>query len=534
MNVELSNLGAKVRGSNISQKIASKFRRDKEEREQIELNSLTQRVYGYVCVIAVILVAGFLIGWFSSLFHHSPSSPSELDGVAPEAQPGQGDDNSSCQPEGMSQRGHTCGLIATCRYGQLVEEACPKFQSFDTKTSLCQWIHLADCKDDRDDNAPSGGIIIEEPDVVVVPDVPEPPILTVPTLQQVLDTEARIISKHGVSRARENIRTLSQNLVDQIRPGRADNPENVQILESIVSEKNWEFMFPLRNEAYTYRGFLQAVGKFPAFCASKKTCPLSLAVIFAHFTQETGAHDGSQGYPQWRQGLYFVEEAGCSNRDCGYSSNCRQKDSWLVKTWPCQRDENGQLNSYHGRGAKQISYNYNYGQFSSFMFGDPLPLLKDPELVATTWLALASAIWFFLMPQPPKPSMLEVVDGTWVPNQADLAAGLEPGFGVTTNIINGGIECGKGSELAQSKNRQEYFRHFASKLGSRGWKKFSSCSTMKAFSDKGAGSQMIYWEQDWARNYHCKLVSYQTSFSALVPGNYQRCVVEKFSVEITK
>ena len=24
-------------------------------------------------------------------------------------------------------------------------------------------------------------------------------------------------------------------------------------LESIVSEKNWEFMFPLRNEAYTYR-----------------------------------------------------------------------------------------------------------------------------------------------------------------------------------------------------------------------------------------------------------------------------------------
>ena len=49
----------------------------------------------------------------------SVSSPSELDGVAPEAQPGQGDDNSSCQPEGMSQRGHTCGLIATCRYGQL-------------------------------------------------------------------------------------------------------------------------------------------------------------------------------------------------------------------------------------------------------------------------------------------------------------------------------------------------------------------------------------------------------------------------------
>ena len=60
------------------------------------------------------------------------------------------------------------------------------------------------------------------------------------------------------------------------------------------------------------------------------------------------------------------------------------------------------------RGAKQISYNYNYGQFSTFMYGDPLHLLKNPELLATTWLALASAVWFFVMPQPPKPSMLEV------------------------------------------------------------------------------------------------------------------------------
>ena len=33
------------------------------------------------------------------------------------------------------------------------------------------------------------------------------------------------------------------------------------------------------------------------------------------------------------------------------------------------------------------------------------------------------------------------------------------GFGVTTHIINGGVECGKGTELQQSLNRQEYFRY---------------------------------------------------------------------------
>ncbi len=60
------------------------------------------------------------------------------------------------------------------------------------------------------------------------------------------------------------------------------------------------------------------------------------------------------------------------------------------------------------RGAKQISYNYNYGQFSTFVSGDAASLLQHPQLVSTTWLALASAVWFFVMPQPPKPSMLDV------------------------------------------------------------------------------------------------------------------------------
>jgi len=52
-----------------------------------------------------------------------------------------------------------------------------------------------------------------------------------------------------------------------------------------------------------------------------------------------------------------------------------------------------------------------------------------------------------------------VVEGSWRPNKVDEDAGLYPGFGLTTNIINGGIECGKGRELPQSRNRQDYFRY---------------------------------------------------------------------------
>ena len=51
------------------------------------------------------------------------------------------------------------------------------------------------------------------------------------------------------------------------------------------------------------------------------------------------------------------------------------------------------------------------------MFGEGRLLLDHPDFVADTWLNLASATWFYTTPQPPKPSMLHVIDGTWQPNE---------------------------------------------------------------------------------------------------------------------
>ncbi|KAK6922531.1 Glycoside hydrolase, family 19, catalytic [Dillenia turbinata] len=50
-----------------------------------------------------------------------------------------------------------------------------------------------------------------------------------------------------------------------------------------------------------------------------------------------------------------------------------------------------------------------------------------------------------MTPQSPKPSCHAVMTGGWTPSSADTAAGRVPGYGVATNIINGGVECGKGS-----------------------------------------------------------------------------------------
>ena len=67
------------------------------------------------------------------------------------------------------------------------------------------------------------------------------------------------------------------------------------------------------------------------------------------------------------------------------------------------------------------------------MFGEGRLLLDYPDFVADTWLNLASATWFYTTPQPPKPSMLHVIDGTWQPNEVDRRNGIVP-VGLEFNI----------------------------------------------------------------------------------------------------
>lgn len=347
---------------------------------------------------------------------------------------------------------------------------------------------------------------------------------------------------------KDTIRTLDNASVEQIEPGRASNPANVKRVEGILKESDWEYLFPLRAKDYSYSNFLKAVGKFPALCDTYKDgrdsdaiCRKELATMFAHFAQETGGHESWRPEAEWRQALVYVREMGWSEgQKGGYNGECNT-DVWQGQTWPCGKDKDGDFLSYFGRGAKQLSYNYNYGPFSEAMYGDVKVLLEKPELVADTWLNLASAIFFFAYPQPPKPSMLQVIDGTWQPNDHDKANGLVPGFGVTTQIINGGVECGGPTEIAQSQNRIKYYKEFANYLKVPvPADEVLGCANMKQFDEGGAGSLKIYWGQDWGwsadtpdgKTYSCQLVGYQTPFSAFKDGDYTKCVQKFYNVNI--
>ncbi|MCX8957118.1 chitinase [Erwinia psidii] len=356
--------------------------------------------------------------------------------------------------------------------------------------------------------------------------------------------EAELTSGEMMLAVKESIATLDNDSVEKITAGAVTNPDNVKRVESIIDAARWDYLFASRDAAYTYDNLLKAVGKFPRLCGdfsdgrdADLICRTTLATMFAHFAQETGEHNIHSDIPEWRQGLHWVREMGwVEGQPNGYNGECNP-DTWQGKAWPCGKDSNGDYLSYFGRGAKQLSYNYNYGPFSEAMFGDVRVLLDHPERVADTWLNLASAIFFYIYPQPPKPSMQFVIDGTWQPNDYDKAAGLVPGFGVTTQIINGGVECGGSQEIAQSLNRIKYYEAFAKELNVPvGADAVLGCKNMQQFSERGAGAIPVYWEESWdynaanpgGKSYACKLVGYQTAWSAFKKGDYIGCVKEHF------
>ncbi|WP_052140338.1 glycoside hydrolase family 19 protein, partial [Janthinobacterium lividum] len=362
----------------------------------------------------------------------------------------------------------------------------------------------------------------------------------IPTKAQAEANEAALTNNDFFRKVKASIRTLGNTAVEAVQPGLASNPLNVKRVERLLPAAKWDYYFAARDTSYTYQRFLQAVAKFPAVCDdysdgrnADAICRHSLATMFAHFVQETGDHNASSPLPQWRQGLKYLRELGCdeTGAGCGYNVECA--DPVFNKVWTCGKNADGSFKKYFGRGAKQLSYNYNYGPFSQAMHdGDQSVLLKNPDLVASTWLNLASATFFFVYPQPPKPSMLHVLDGTWVPNAADTTAGAGNNFATTIMIIN--AECGQGTEKQAAQNRIDYYKQFAADMGWDYSGEQLSCANMQRFTPASSASYNIYWEKNWSAggDNQCQLVSYQTPYSALLAGNYVKCVEANWNVKL--
>ncbi|KAG4209564.1 hypothetical protein ERO13_A03G208800v2 [Gossypium hirsutum] len=197
-------------------------------------------------------------------------------------------------------------------------------------------------------------------------------------------------------------------------------------------------MLPYRNDPrcpaagfYTYEALMAAAKAYPAFAATgdDATRKREVAAFFGQTSHETAAGRGRNppGGPfVW--GYCYNKEVKPLSEYCDGTN----------QQFPCVPGQ-----KYYGRGPIQLTWNYNYGQFGAAI-GKEKEMLENPDLLLTdALLAFQSALWFWMTPQRSMPSCHDVIVGAWMPSARDKEAGRFPGYGVITNIINGG-QCGRG------------------------------------------------------------------------------------------
>ncbi|KAI3426598.1 S-acyltransferase [Psidium guajava] len=223
---------------------------------------------------------------------------------------------------------------------------------------------------------------------------------------------------------------------------------------SLISQDLFNEMLKHRNDGncpakgfYTYDAFITAAKSFGGFgtTGDTDTRKREIAAFLAQTSHETtgGWATAPDGPYAW--GYCFKQEQGNPGDYCVPNQQ-----------WPCAPGK-----KYYGRGPIQISYNYNYGPAGKAINYD---LLNNPDAVATDpVISFKTALWFWMTPQSPKPSCHAVITGQWQPTAADNAAGRVPGYGVITNIINGGIECGKGSN-PRVEDRIGFYKRYSDLL----------------------------------------------------------------------
>jgi hypothetical protein len=190
----------------------------------------------------------------------------------------------------------------------------------------------------------------------------------------------------------------------------------------VVSEAQFDQMFPNRNSFYTYSGLVAALSAYPDFAnTGGTTVELQEAAAFlANVDHETS-------------GLYYIREVDQSGNYCASESYGCPAGTY----------------QYYGRGPLQISWNFNYYAAGNALGID---LLDNPDQVATdSATSWKTALWYW---------ETGTGNGSLTSHQA-MTTGA--GFGATIRAIND-IEC-NGGNTAEMQDRVNDYQSFTSLLG---------------------------------------------------------------------
>lgn len=194
---------------------------------------------------------------------------------------------------------------------------------------------------------------------------------------------------------------------------------------AVVSEAQFNQMFPGRNPFYTYAGLVAATQTYPAFAGTGdiQLRKREAAAALANFSHETGSF---VHITEIAKSLY------CS--DWGNLATC-----------PCEPGK-----QYYGRGPIQLSHNGNYCAAGAAL---GLDLRRNPEIVEqNATVAWQTALWFWMTQSGSgyRPAHDNIVNNY--------------GFGETIRTINGAIEC-NGGNPAQVQSRINEFNRILQIIG---------------------------------------------------------------------
>ncbi|WP_406338913.1 chitinase [Streptomyces sp. NBC_01620] len=194
----------------------------------------------------------------------------------------------------------------------------------------------------------------------------------------------------------------------------------------VVSEAQFNQMFPSRNPFYTYSGLTAALSAYPGFAntGSDTVKRQEAAAFLANVSHETG-------------GLEYVVEQNTAN----YPHYCD-----TGQPYGCPAGQS----AYYGRGPIQLSWNFNYKAAGDALGID---LLGNPYLVEqNASVAWKTGLWYWNTQNGP---------GTMTAHNAMVNGA---GFGETIRSINGSLEC-NGGNPAQVQSRVDRYQAFVQILG---------------------------------------------------------------------
>ena len=194
----------------------------------------------------------------------------------------------------------------------------------------------------------------------------------------------------------------------------------------VVTEAQFNQMFPNRNPFYTYAGLVAATKKYPAFAGtgSDTVKKQEAAAFLANVSHETG-------------GLYYIVEQNTAN----YPHYCDANQPYGCPA--------GQA-AYYGRGPIQLSWNFNYKAAGDALgidlLNNPWRVEREPDV------AMMTGLWYWNTQNGP---------GTMTAHNAMVNGA---GFGQTIWAINGSLEC-NGRNPAQVQIRVTKYQQFTQILG---------------------------------------------------------------------